>query len=247
MGLFGSLFDKKSCAICEKELGLLGKRKLEDGYLCKDCASKLSPFFSERRASTVDQIREQLAYREANKERVASFNVTRTLGLGTKVMLDEDAGTFVVISRGGSQWRDSNPDVIDYAQVTGCTIDVRETKTEIERELEDGTRESYNPPRYDIEYDIYAIIQVNSPWFDTITVRTNNATIDSRLSPDFREAEQIANDIRDALTKARETVRDQAAAAKAPKIAQTCPFCGATTTPDASGRCEYCGGAMGTA
>ena len=32
MGLFGSLFEKKSCDICGKELGLLGKRKLEDGY-----------------------------------------------------------------------------------------------------------------------------------------------------------------------------------------------------------------------
>ena len=35
---------------------MLGKRKLEDGYLCKDCISKLSPFFSERRHSTVDEI-----------------------------------------------------------------------------------------------------------------------------------------------------------------------------------------------
>ena len=25
----------------------------------------------------------------------------------------------------------------------------------------------------------------------------------------------------------------------------TCPYCGATTTPDASGCCEYCGGAIG--
>ena len=36
MGLFGSLFGEKSCGVCGKELGLLGKRKLEDGYICKD-------------------------------------------------------------------------------------------------------------------------------------------------------------------------------------------------------------------
>jgi len=30
----------------------------------------------------------------------------------------------------------------------------------------------------------------------------------------------------------------------APKMAVTCPFCGATTTPDASGCCEYCGGSV---
>ena len=74
MGLFGKIFEKKSCDICGGEIGLLGNRKLEDGNLCKECAKKLSPFFSERRRSTVEQIREQLDYREANKDRVAGFN-----------------------------------------------------------------------------------------------------------------------------------------------------------------------------
>ena len=80
MGLFGKIFEKKNCDICGAEIGLLGNRKLEDGNLCKECAAKLSPFFSDRRRSTVEQIREQLDYREANKERVAAFNATRTLG-----------------------------------------------------------------------------------------------------------------------------------------------------------------------
>ena len=42
------LFDKKYCDICGEKIGLLGNRKLEDGNLCKNCAAKLSPFFSER-------------------------------------------------------------------------------------------------------------------------------------------------------------------------------------------------------
>ena len=61
------LFDKKYCSICDAKIGLLGNRKLDDGNLCKDCASKLSPWFSDRRHSTVEQVREQLDYREANK------------------------------------------------------------------------------------------------------------------------------------------------------------------------------------
>jgi len=61
----------------------------------------------------------------------------------------------------------------------------------------------------------------------------------------FREAERQAQDIRAALTELRETERGKAAAAAAPKTARTCPFCGATTIPDANGRSEYCGGAMG--
>ncbi len=39
------LFDKKNCDICGEKIGLLGNRKLDDGNLCKNCASKLSPWF----------------------------------------------------------------------------------------------------------------------------------------------------------------------------------------------------------
>lgn len=243
MGLFGKIFEKKSCDICGGEIGLLGNRKLEDGNLCKECAKKLSPFFSERRRSTVEQIREQLDYREANKDRVAGFNTTRTLGGDTKVLLDEDAQCFIVTS--SSRWHDANPDVMDFSQVTGCDSEVRETRTEIYRENSEGHRESYDPPRYDIDYDVYLTIHVNSPYFDEITFKVNDSRIEERYSVEFREAERQANEIREALTSLRETVRENVAAAKAPKVAVTCPFCGATTMPDANGRCEFCGGAIG--
>lgn len=243
MGLFGKIFEKKSCDICGGEIGLLGNRKLEDGNLCKECAKKLSPFFSERRRSTVEQIREQLDYREANKDRVAGFNTTRTLGGDTKVLLDEDAQCFIVTS--SPRWRDANPDVMDFSQVTGCDSEVRETRTEIYRENSESHRESYDPPRYDIDYDVYLTIHVNSPYFDEITFKVNDSRIEERYSVEFREAERQANEIREALTSLRETVRENVAAAKAPKAAVTCPFCGATTMPDANGRCEFCGGAIG--
>ena len=57
MGLFGKLFEKKECAICGGEIGLLGNRKLDDGNLCKNCAAKLSPWFRDRRSSTVEEIK----------------------------------------------------------------------------------------------------------------------------------------------------------------------------------------------
>ena len=47
------LFDKKYCDICGDKIGLLGNRKLEDGNLCKNCSKKLSPWFSDRKNSTV--------------------------------------------------------------------------------------------------------------------------------------------------------------------------------------------------
>ena len=110
MGFFDKMFEKKECAICGTELGLLGKTKINEGYLCKECAGKLSPFFRGHRSSTADDIREQLAYREANAQRLASFNPTRTLSAGrTNIMLDEDAKLLIVTA--AARWRDANPDI----------------------------------------------------------------------------------------------------------------------------------------
>ena len=195
------------------------------------------------RRSTVDQIREQLDWREANQQRVAQFNPTRTLGNDMKVILDEDAGRFIVTR--SSRWREANPDVLDFSQVTGCDTEIRESRTELHWKDSDGEEHDYDPPRYDVDYDMYLTIHVNVPYYDSITFKVNGSRIEERNSVEYREAERQANEIRAALTELRETTREAAAAASAPKVARTCPFCGATTTPDASGRCEYCGGAMG--
>ena len=84
MGLFDKIFEKKICDICGAEIGLLGNKKLEDGNCCKNCAGKLSPFFSDRRSSTIEEIKKQLEYREANKAEVAKFRITRTIGTASK-------------------------------------------------------------------------------------------------------------------------------------------------------------------
>lgn len=234
-------FSKEACDVCGKEIRM-GKRKLEDGMICKECAGKLSPFFSERRQSTLAEINEQLAYREANKDAVAAFNVTRTLGTNTKVLLDEDARKFIITSAG--KWQETNPDVMDYSQVTGCDIETKESKTEIKKENDDGTKTSYNPPRYDIDYEIWVTVHVNSPYFNEIEFKTHSGDIDRKDSAEFASAEQMAQDIRSALTEVRQAVRDDVAAANTPKMAVTCPHCNASTIPDASGRCEYCGGSV---
>ena len=77
MALFGNLFEKKYCLICNKELGVFGKTKIAEGHICKECAGKLSPYFHGHRSATASDIADQLEYREANKARVAGFHVTR--------------------------------------------------------------------------------------------------------------------------------------------------------------------------
>ena len=98
------LFDKKFCDICGEKIGLLGNRKLEDGNLCKDCARKLSPFFSDRRRSTIEEIKKQLAYREQNQLGLASFNPTMIFGEDKKIYVDTMNGTFVVSRHSPGSW-----------------------------------------------------------------------------------------------------------------------------------------------
>ena len=251
------LFDKKYCDICGEKIGLLGNRKLENGNLCKNCAQKLSPWFSDRRNSTVEEIKEQLAYREANKERVTVFHMTRTLGTDTKVLLDEDAGTFMVTR--ARNLVEANPDVLDFADVTGCNLDIDESRSEIKREDKDGKKVSYNPPRYEYSYDFYITIFVNNPYFDEMRFKINSSSVDitpSAMRPgmtavcnpesnvEYSNYKKLGEEIRQVLTQVREDVREKIEQEAAPKAAVTCPYCGATTTPDANGCCEYCGGAV---
>lgn len=251
------LFDKKYCDICGEKIGLLGNRKLENGNLCKNCAQKLSPWFSDRRNSTVEEIKEQLAYREANKERVTVFHMTRTLGTDTKVLLDEDAGTFMVTR--ARNLVEANPDVLDFADVTGCNLDIDESRSELKREDKDGKKVSYNPPRYEYSYDFYITIFVNNPYFDEMRFKINSSSVDitpSAMRPgmtavcnpesnvEYRNYKKLGEEIRQVLTQVREDVREKIEQEAAPKAAVTCPYCGATTTPDANGCCEYCGGAV---
>ena len=240
MALFGNLFEKKNCAICGKELGVFGKTKISEGYLCKDCAGKLSPYFHGYSSATVEDIRAQLSYREANKADVSAFRVTRTLGNNTKVYLDEDQSKVIITNAQPSGWAQRNPDVLDFSQITGCNYNVKETKTEIKRKDAEGKEVSYNPPRYDIDYDIYVTIYVNHPYVGQIEFKLNQSRIETRGSAEFRQTEQMAQEIKAALTG----IHAEQRAAAAPKVAVTCPNCLATTKPDSNGCCEYCGSSL---
>ena len=247
------LFDKKFCSVCGDKIGLLGNRKLEDGNLCKNCASKLSPWFSERRHSTVEDIKVQLAYRELNKTAVAVFHTTRTLGKATKVLLDEDARKFMVTS--ARDLAAANPDVLSYSDVTGCELNIDERRTELKQRNSEGKEIGFNPPRYCYEYDFDVVINVNNPYFDEIKFRLNSSNIEIEpvigaslpnvlRNVEYQECKRIGEEIRDTLLQLRQGVRDDIAASAAPKTAVRCPACGASTIPDANGCCEYCGSAL---
>ena len=169
------LFDKKYCDICGEKIGLLGNRKLEDGNLCKDCAKKLSPWFSDRRRSTVEDIKGQLAYREENREKAAQFRTTRSFGEDWKVLLDEDDRWFTVTR--ARDLAEANPDILDFDAITGCRLDIDENRTELTREDADGKDVSYVPPRYEYSYDFFLVISVRHPYFDEMRFSLNSSSV----------------------------------------------------------------------
>lgn len=256
------LFDRKYCDFCGKKIGLLGNKKLEDGNMCRECADKLSPWFGERRHSSKEEIAAQLAYREENRSAAAAFRTTRSIGRYKKLLMDEDARKFTVTSE--RDLAEANPDILDYSQVTGCELNVEETRHELKQSDKDGKQISYDPPRFEYSYNFLVTIHVNHPYFDEMRYSVSNGYVKTgeqrmaavppgwrlnkigyipvRGEREYYEYLDMGCEIRDAVEAMRTEARQEAAAE--PPKAVVCPYCGATTVPDENGRCEYCGSAL---
>ena len=171
------LFDKKFCDVCGEKISLLGNRKVDDGNLCKDCAKKLSPWFSERRHSTIEGIKQQLSYREANREAASRFQTTRTIGENYKLFIDDINHKFTV-SR-SSNFVEDNPDILDFSQASGIDLKIDESRRELKRTV-DGKQVSYNPPKYEYSYTFKATIFVNgNPYFDDMDFSISNGSVNT--------------------------------------------------------------------
>ena len=191
------LFDKKICDICGEKIGLLGNRKLDDGNLCKDCAKKLSPWFEERRHSTVEDIKRQLEYREKNKKAVMDFCITRQINTRNyNVFIDDNKGNFTVARKLDVN---ENPDIVPLSAIVQCRVDVDQQQHE-ETYTKDGETVSYQPPVYKYEFDYTMRIKVRTQWFDDMDFRLNTFSISSDNRRELMEVEQTAYQIIAALT-----------------------------------------------
>ena len=176
------LFDKKYCSICNKELGLLGHKGLADGHICKECYSKLSPWYRHSKSNTAADMKKQLEYREANKEKLNNFNPTLVLGGDYKVYVDENNKCFVV-SR-SKDWRKVNPDIIELKDVKSVDLRIDEDKEELYEEV-DGKRISYDPKVYSYEYQFYLDIIVDNPYFNNIKFEVTDGETASGDNPEL--------------------------------------------------------------
>jgi len=192
------LFDKKICDICGEKIGLLGNRKLDDGNLCKDCAKKLSPWFEDRRHSTVEDIKRQLEYREKNKKAVMDFCITRQINTRNyNVFIDDNKENFTVARKLDVN---ENPDIVPLSAVVQCRVDVERQQNEETYTTKDGETVSYQPPVYKYEFDYTMRIKVKNPWFDDMDFRLNTFSISSDNRGELMEVEQTGHQIIAALT-----------------------------------------------
>ena len=179
MAFFGKLFEKKVCDLCGGEIGLLGNKKLEDGNCCKECAGKLSPWFDERRHSTVEQIRRQIAAREENRQKLQTWNHDMVFGEYQKLYVKFSGripDSFVISS--ASNYKEANADILQFAHVSSCDADIRESHKELKQNNAQGEEISYNPPRYEYSYEFYVKLMImGCEYIDDMRFRLNRNTL----------------------------------------------------------------------
>ena len=124
MGLFDR-FKKQDCEICGKEVGMFGYKKLKDGEICKDCVKLLSPWFEDRKESTVAQIKAQIAYRAQNAEELKSFNPTKVYGDFEYMYVEERDGVpyRFCVSR-NKDYLKENADLVLVEDLEAVIIDI---------------------------------------------------------------------------------------------------------------------------
>lgn len=179
MGLF-DVFKKKDCEICGKEVGMFGYKKLEDGEICKDCVKLLSPWFNDRRHSTVEQIKAQLEAREHNKLALETWQYSIALGdyYTMYVKTKADVPISFVVSN-TANFRENNADILAFLWVTSCTPDIRESRNELKQTNAQGEKVSFNPPRYEYRYDFYIKLDIQGcPYIDDMRFRINSSTVE---------------------------------------------------------------------
>ena len=240
------LFDKKYCDVCGNEIKTIlgiGGKKIENGHICKDCAAKLSPWFSGRKHTTLEDINKQLEYREYNQQKLAEFNPTLVLGRRYKFYIDEPNERFVVSS--SSNWRAENPDIINFEDVDNLEIEIDEEREEIFDEDSEGKEISFDPKKYEYEYDFRCHIYVRNDFFDEMSFDLISEKPESPESDLYKEYVEMCKNIMKVICnkefvedRSQFTFKNEKDEKEEPKKEWFCPSCG---TKNEGNFCTKCG------
>lgn len=147
MGLFGKIFAKQPCAICEKEVGALSRTKLKDGnYICGDCRRNASGFYNPSKY-TLEEVKKHFNYMDQMEKLYEKEFLTiekgrrdRNVHLGFYgIEFADDIGMFEIIS---SEAKKSNhKELFRYDQIDGFeTYGIKNTGEGKKKYKETGVR-----------------------------------------------------------------------------------------------------------
>lgn len=241
------LFDKRYCNFCGDKLGMFEKSntELSDGFICKECQEKLSPWFDEDSINVdVATIQKQLNYREDNKALLADFNSTSQYGIYNILHVDDHAKTFMITAiklKRTADLEEENPDIFKLSEVKDAKLVIDQEK-----------RESPTPSgavRFETGYDFKLEITLDHPYLDQIVVPLAeeplyiDAARDATTHTGYKQYENTANEMIEVLT-GKEIKKARVVSDGAGNQVQmvTCPYCGSLSRTDLGGKCEHCGG-----
>lgn len=177
MGFFDNVFEKKTCDICGTPIDYFQNKKLKNGNCCKKCLSELSPWFSNLKTSTVENIRYQVYWRKRNYEKLRTFNPTKVMGTEFKVLVDEGKHEFTIAING--DYLSCKSDIISCVEINRCIVDIVEEKKEVKYRDSNDETHSFVPPYFAYSYDFFVEIGVNIPYINIIRFKINPSPINS--------------------------------------------------------------------
>lgn len=197
---------KKNCAVCKDKASVLTRIRLNDGFLCNDCAKKCSEHLDDYDEITAEEIKKHLEYRERNKssKSLTEFKATLTLGEYEILKIDEKHRTWLLDT--GKRLKNENPDIFYLSQITDVLF-VR--KKELLNQYKENTdsnsrlRKFFNRknrwPLYG--YWFYVIIKVNHPYFSEINMRINKYIVNETNQIQYLSCVRYAQDIIDIISE----------------------------------------------
>ncbi|MEE1281254.1 MAG: DUF4428 domain-containing protein [Acutalibacteraceae bacterium] len=197
---------KKNCVVCKDKASILTRIRLNDGFLCNDCAKKCSEHLDDYDEITAEDIRKHLEYREKNKlsKSLTEFKPTLTLGEYEILKIDEKHRTWLLDT--GKRLKNENPDIFYLSQITDVLFvrkkellnqykENKESKSKLIKFLNRKNRW----PLYG--YWFYVVIKVNHPYFSEISMRVNKYIVNEINQIQYLSCVRYAQDIIDIISE----------------------------------------------
>ncbi len=195
---------KKNCGVCGDKASILTRIRLNDGFLCSDCAKKCSEHLDDFDEITADEIKKHLEYRQRNlnSEMLRVFSATIDLGQYEILRIDQNHNYWLLETE--KRLKRENPDIFMLSQVTDVVF-VRKKECLNNFNNEKAEKNIFN--RFTLKknrrpvygYWFYVVIKVNHPCFTEINMRINKYIINEKNQIEYLSAVRTAQDIVDIM------------------------------------------------